>query len=501
MTGKVHRSLRGGPSGALGELASERLDRLLLRYSWPALVAMTLNALYTVVDRVFIGQGCGVDAMAGIQLAMPVMMLFTAFGVFVGAGHSAVLSIKLGEGNRTACEKLVGQLVAFKVVTFFVLAPLVFFNLDTVLGWCGANRVTPGACAAAKDYLRLVLFSHFFAQMAFGLAALQRAEGGARRSMMSMIVGFGLNLVLDPIFIFGVPASVFGGSPETWLVRPHGVVGAAWATNIAMFCSCLWALGYYLRGRTVVRLNWRTIGFHRGLVFRPAAIGVAPFLQHLMSSLIVASLQVAFATWMPTEASRTAEIASVGVFNGALLLVFMPMLGCQQGLQPIFGYNWGARNFHRVLGALKLGFAVTTALCVFAFVIQVVPPFPTWLARMFVSSENPDVIALAAHDLALSNCMIWCISINVVATTYFMSIGRPAVAISLSMLRQGVVLLPIIWLLPHVLDDKAMAIWLSMPISDVVCNLATIPPLLSHVRFLRRCGRGRGLLTGAHEGA
>jgi len=486
MTETVNHHGNGGPSGTLAELAGERLGRLLLRYSWPALVAMTLNALYAVVDRVFIGQGCGVDAMAGLQLAMPVMMLFTAFGVFVGAGHSAVLSIKLGEGDRTACEKLVGQLVAYKVLTFFVLAPLVFFNLDTVLGWCGADRVTPGACAAAKQYLRLVLFSHFFSQMAFGLAAMQRAEGGARRSMMSMVVGFGLNLVLDPILIFGIPASLFGGSPDVWLVRPRGIVGAAWATNVAMFCSCLWAFGYYWRGRTTVRFDWRTVGFHRGLVLKPAAIGVAPFLQHLMSSLIVASLQFAFATWMPDEASRTAEIASVGVFNGALIIVFMPILGCQQGLQPIFGYNWGAKNYPRVLGALRLGFIVTTVLCVVAFVVQVVPPFPMWVARLFVSADNPDIISLAAHDLALSNCMIWCISFNVLATTYFQSIGRPATAIALSMLRQGVVLLPIIWLLPHFLDDKALAIWLSMPVSDVVCNLATVPPLLKHVRFLRR---------------
>ena len=478
-------------AAATEDLAGERLGRLLLRYSWPALVAMTLNALYAVVDRVFIGQGCGVDAMAGLQLAMPVMMLFTAFGVFVGVGHSSILSIRLGAGDHATCEKLLGQLVAFKLLTFFALAPFVYFNLDTVLDWCGAGRVTPGAAAAAKEYLRLVIFSHLFSQMAFGLSAMQRAEGGARRSMMCMIVGFGLNLVLDPLLIFGVPASAFGGASGAWLVRPRGVVGAAWATNIAMFCSCVWAFGYYLCGRTVVRLDWRKIGFHRGILLRSAAIGVAPFLQHLMSSIIVASLQCAFTTWMPDEASRTAEIASVGVFNGSLLLVFMPMLGCQQGLQPIFGYNWGARNYRRVLGALKLGFAVTSVLTVFAFVVQVVPPFPTWLARMFVSADNPDVIALAAHDLALSNCMIWCISVNVLATTYFMAIGRPGVAIVLSMLRQGVVLLPIIWLLPRFLDDKAAAIWLSMPISDVICNLATIPPMLRHVRFLLRCGQIR----------
>lgn len=475
-------------SSKLEELASGNLGRLLFRYSWPALVAMTLNALYSVVDRVFIGQGCGVDAMAGLQLAMPVVMLFGAFGVFIGAGHAAVLSIKLGEGDRVGCEKILGQLIAFKLLFFFILPPLVFFNLDTVLGWCGADKVTPGAFSCARTYLKLVVFSHLFSHLAFGLSALQRAEGAAIKSMLCMVVGFGLNLVLDPLLIFGTPVWRFSlmGASVSLGIPAMGVAGAAWATNIAMFASCLWAFGYYLRGKTVVRLHWRRIGFYRPFLGRTAAIGLAPFLQQLMSSLIVASLQYSFARWMPDETARTNQIASLGVFNGALILVFMPMMGAQQGLQPIFGYNWGARNYRRVLAALKSGLLVMTVLTVLAFVVQVVPPFPKWIAGLFVSADNPALIKLCARDLALANCMIWCISINVTATTYFQSIGRPGIAIWLSMLRQGIVLLPIVWFLPYFLDDKAVAIWLSMPISDVLCNLATIPPLLAHARFLFR---------------
>ena len=463
------------------ELATERPSKLLFKYSWPALVAMTLNALYTVVDRVFIGKGCGVDAMAGLTLAMPLMMLFGAFGVFVGAGHSAVLSIKLGEGDRTACEKLLGELVAFKLLFFFTLPPLVFFNLDTVLSWCGADRVTPAAYEAAKTYLRTVLFSHLFSHLAFGLSAMQRAEGGATRSMICMIVGFGLNLVLDPIFIFG-----FG----------MGIAGAAWATNIAMLASCLWALGYYIRGKTVVRLRLMRIGFYGRLAPRAAGVGLAPFLQQLMSSLIAVSLQVAFTKWIPDEASRTAQIASLGVFQSALILIIMPLLGTQQGLQPIIGFNWGARNFRRVLATLKTGFIVTSALTFMAFVVQVVPPFPYLLAKLFVHSGSEELVSLCAHDLALSNCMIWTISVNVLATTYFQSIGKPRVSIALSMLRQGVVLLPIVWFLPHFMDDKPFAIWLSMPISDVLCQLATSPPLLLHARFLSRVRLREGIVGG-----
>jgi Na+-driven multidrug efflux pump len=446
----------------LEELATGHTGRLLLKYSWPALVAMSLNALYCVVDRMFIGQGCGVDAMAGLTLTMPVMMFFAAFGVLIGAGHAAVLSIKLGEGDRVACEKLLGQLVALKLLFFALLPLLVFLNLDRVLACCGAARVTPGAVLAAKDYLRIVLFSQLFSHLAFGLSALQRAEGGALRSMICMAVGFGLNALLDPLFIF---------------VFRLGVAGAAWATTVAMMASCACALGYYLREKSVVRLRWRRIGLHRGLLAQPLGVGFSPFLQHFMSSMIAVSLQLAFAKWMPDPVSRTNQIASLGVFHSALILVIMPMLGAQQGLQPILGYNWGARRFSRVRAALAMGLAVTSVLSVAAFVVQVVPPFPYWLARLFISGDNPALAALAARDLQVANSMIWCISVNVVATTYFQSIGRPALATGLSFLRQGVCLLPIIWGLPYVMDDKPLAIWLSMPVSDVLCLLATVPPL------------------------
>jgi Na+-driven multidrug efflux pump len=204
-----------------------------------------------------------------------------------------------------------------------------------------------------------------------------------------------------------------------------------------------------------------------------------------MSSVIAFSLQFAFVKWMDDESSRTAQVASLGVFQSALILVFMPMLGAQQGLQPIIGYNWGARNYDRVLKALKTGLFVTAVLSVLAFVIQVIPPFNYWMSSLFIDSDSPEVVAIAAKDLQISNMLIWCIFLNVVATTYFQSIGRPLTAIVLSMLRQGLCLLPVIWFLPFFLEDKPLAIWLSMPISDLVCNALTLIPLIAHMRFLR----------------
>lgn len=458
------------------ELESASLWRLLLKYSWPALVAMSLNALYSVVDRFYIGHGCGEAAMAGLTLTFPVMMLFGAFGVFVGAGHAALLSIKLGEGDRIACEKILGELIAFKLLFFAVLPPLVFFNLDAVLGWCGGSKVTPEAFAAAKEYLKLVIFSHVFSHLAFGLSAMMRAEGRAIPSMMCMIVGFGANLALDPLFIF---------------VFDMGIAGAAWATNIAMAASCAYAFCQYRDGKSVVRLRFGRVGFYRQAAARASAIGFAPFLQHLLGAAINVSLAAAFAKWAADEATATTQIASLGVFQGMLILVIMPVIGAQQGLQPIIGFNWGARNHARVREAVLLGLWLTTALCVLACVVQVVPPFPRWMASMFVPADNPALLEIAARDLQLSNCMLWCISINIVATTFFQSIGKPMIAVVLSTLRQGACMLPVIWFLPYFMEDHVKAIWLSMPVSDVLCCLMTLIPLGLYLRFLAKVRRKR----------
>ena len=455
----------------LEALAKEKPWRLLLKFSWPALVAMSLNALYAVVDRFYIGHGCGEAAMAGLTLCFPVMLLFAAFGVFVGAGHAAVLSIKLGGNDRVACEKLLGQLVALKVAFFFVLPPLLFFNIDTVLGWCGGSGVSAEAFACAREYLRIVVFSHIFSHLAFGFSAMMRAEGSALRSMGAMIVGFGTNLVLDPIFIFG-----FG----------LGIAGAAWATTIAMAASFAYGFYFYTSGRSVVRFRFRRIGFHKGLFVKPCMVGFAPFLQQLLGAFINVALPASFARWSPDPQSATTQIASLGVFQSALILLIMPVFGAQQGIQPIIGYNWGARNYRRVRESFLLGLFVTSVICAAAWILQVVPPFPEWIARMFVSSDNPALLAIATKDLMLSNCMIWCIGLNVMATTYFQSIGHPMTAIVLSTMRQGLVMLPVIWFLPYLLEDKTLAIWLSMPVSDVLCCLATIPPILLHLRFLAK---------------
>ena len=445
---------------------------------------MSLNALYAVVDRLYIGQGCGEAAMAGLQLTLPAMMFFTACGVFIGVGHATLLSIRLGEGNHVACEKILGELMALKVLFALVVPPVVFANVDTVIVWCGGGRVSAEAFDCARTYLRIVVLSQVFSHIAFGLSAAMRSEGDSVRSMLCMVVGFGSNLLLDPILIFGTPSvEVFG---RTLAVRPMGVAGAAWATNVAMVLSCVFAVSHYLRGHSAVKLRLGRCRVYSDILRRASALGFAPFLQNILSTMVGVTLTVAFVRWADTPDSATQQIASLGVFNAMLVLTFTPIMGVQLGLQPILGYNWGARSFARVKRAFLLGFYVTPVMCVASCVVQCVPFFSRLLARMFVSGDNPDLLRLAVHDLAIGNCMIWTISINVVATTYFQSIGHPKVAVVLSTLRQGVILIPCVCILPRLLPDPTFAVWLALPISDVLCQLATLPPIFLHLRFLSR---------------
>ncbi len=453
------------------ELAAGSLGRLLVKYSWPALVSMSLNALYAVVDRFYIGHGCGEAAMAGLTLAMPIMMLFGALGVFFGVGHATVLSIKLGENDRLSCEKLLGEMVCGKLLLALIMPPLVFIFADEILRAFGGSKVTPEALACARSYLRIVVFSEVFSHLAYGLSATMRAEGDAKKSMTCMVVGFGVNLILDPIFIF---------------TFKMGIDGAAWATNIAMFLSFCYAARHYLGHHSIIRFKWRRIWIYREFIGRTSGIGFAPFLQQLLGATINISLSIAFAKWSPTREAAVTQIASLGVFQSMLILTLMPVMGTQQGIQPILGYNWGARNYRRVKSAYLLGFWVTSALCVIACIIQTIPPFPRWMSMMFVPAENTELLDVATHALILSNCMLWSIGLNIVSTTYFQSIGHPKMAIFLSTLRQGCIMLPVIWGLPYLLEDKVLAIWLCMPVSDVLCALATLPPFLVNLRFLSR---------------
>ena len=467
----------------LRQLGSGRILPLLWHFAWPALVTMTLNMLYNVIDRIYIGHGCGADAITGLTMSFPVMMVLGAFGPLIGVGSGTVISISLGEKDFRTAERALGQCVAMKLLLGFTVAPALMLLLRPILGAMVGDGVTPEALGMARKYLLVVVPFHFLAHLAFGLSACMRAEGSPVSAMRCMVVGALSNLVLDPIFIFS-RIDVPGGFSLPGL--GWGVAGAAWATNIAMSLACAAALLHYARGRSVVRLRWSAVRIYRDLAPRVLAIGVSPFLMQFAGSSVNFSFNRAFATWCSSPEEGTVQIAAFGVLHTVAMLFFMPAMGVQQGFGPIIGYNWGAKLFKRVLGAVDLSIALTTAGMTLACALEML--FARSLA--WCIADAPGITAAGAFAIRIGNCMIWCIGLNVAATTYFQSIGRPRPAILLSLMRQVLVLLPCVWLLPRLFPSHAvLAVWLAMPVSDFAAFVATIWPMVRERRLLRELER------------
>ena len=461
----------------LRELGSGRIISLLWRFAWPSFVTMGLNMLYNVVDRVYIGHGCGTDAIAGLTMTFPLMMVLGAFGPLIGVGSGTVISIALGEGDRAKAERALGQCVAMKLLLGVTVAPALFCVLGPVLSAMAGGGVTDGAIVLARLYLRIVVPFHFLAHLAFGLSACMRSEGAPVAAMGCLATGTVANFVLDPLFIF----SRISVGPFSLPGLGLGVAGAAWATNIAMCLSCAAALLHYAGGRSVVRLRAANVRIFRDLAPRVLAIGLSPFLMQFAGSTINFSINHAFARWSGDPATGAVQIAAFGIFQTVAMLFFIPSMGIQHGFGPIIGYNWGAKAFARVRRCMDIAVSLTTVVMSAACLVQLLFARPlAWCI-----ADAPGVTDAGTFAIRVGNCMIWCIGLNVAATTYFQSVGRPRTAILLSLMRQMLILLPCVWALPHLFPEHTLiAIWLAMPISDTRTFLASIPPMLRERRAL-----------------
>lgn len=477
------------PDEKMKEMGSGRILPLILKYAWPAVVTMTLNQLYNVIDRIYIGHitapeniEYGKDAIAGLGLTFPIMGALAAVGVLIGMGSSTVMSIRLGAKDRHGAERALGSCVAMKLLFGLIFPPLMyFFGFRPILSLMAGKGVTPEALELARRYLEITIFFNIFAHLGFGLSAMMRAEGSPKQSMCCMIVGCVTNLILDPLFIFdSIPIFSTGLAIPGLGLR---VAGAAWATNISMIATCTTAFLFYLRKKSVVRLRLRRIWIYRDITPQSLAIGLSPCLMQLMGAFIMFSLNHAFAKWAGSKEAGTIFIGAFSIASTVSFCFFIPSIGIQQGTAPIIGYNWGAENYVRVKRSLKLGLKLTAVATILA--CGGMELFARICTKAFANDNTPEVIDTATTTIRITSAMIWSIFINVAATTYFQATGRPRISIVLSLLRQCLILLPIVWILPHFMKGhEILAVWLAMPISDIVTQIATLPPIIKEFRWL-----------------
>lgn len=415
------------------------------KYFVPAFTGVILNALYNVVDRIFIGQGVGALALAGLSAVFPVMLVMMAFGMLIGIGAGIRISISLGKNDFGRAEKVLGNAFVMMLIVSVFITIFGFLIKDPMLRLFGASNETIGY---ANDYLNIILFGSVFSVVGFSMNNLIRSEGNARVAMISMLISAGTNLVLDPVFIFG-----FG-----W-----GVKGAAWATVISQIILCWWVLRHFRTKKSVIKLQLHNMKIDRMVVISILTVGFAPFTMHLAASVVSAI----FNTQLVKHGGDIA-IGAMGVVHSVSMLLVMSIIAINMASQPIIGFNHGAKNFLRVKQTLLEGMRAATFVAVTGFLIAEI--FPRFIIRLF-NSDSPELLQIGTTGLKIFLAALPVVGFQAIVGNYFQSIGKAGVSTFLTLLRQVLVLIPMLLILPGIFGLNG--VWLASPVSDLISSLVT----------------------------
>lgn len=436
-------------------LAQEPVGRLLVNFSLPAIAGMVVTSLYIIIDRAFLGNTVGPQAIAGLTVCMPIGFVIMAVGMLIGLGTGAMVSIRLGQNRHEEAEKLLGSAMAMILFASFVLSGIFLLSIDPLLRRFGATAQT---LPYAKQFLRIILFGSFFQYTSFGLNAIIRAEGNPRLAMMTQLINAGLNILLDVVLI---------------LIFKFGVVGAAVATVIAQAISAIWTLAHFNSNRSVLKMRLANVRFNWTVAQPALAIGLAPFSMQLAASIVT----LIFNRELAKYGGDTA-ISAYGIIGAFSMLLLMPVFGLNQGAQPIIGFNFGANNFMRVRRTLRLALLAATIFLSLAFVIAEL--LPEYLMRCFSGDAN--LIAVGTHGIRICFLMLPIIGLQIVSANFFQAIGQAPKALFLSLLRQVFLLVPLILWLPPFLGLDGL--WWACPISDGLSTLASALVMIKQVQAL-----------------
>ncbi|MCH5318935.1 MAG: MATE family efflux transporter [Paramuribaculum sp.] len=436
--------MRQTVQGNLNRLETGSIGRLLWDYSLPAVVGMVVMSLYNVIDRIFIGQGVGTEAIAGLAITFPVMNLSAAIGVLIGAGAAARVSIMLGAKDSKGAHLVLGNSLVLIVTNAIVYLTIFAIFLDDILIAFGASEAT---LPYARDFMTYILPGMLVMNVSFSFNNVMRASGYPMKAMLTMFIGAGANVVLAPIFIFALG----------W-----GIKGAAIATDLAMTCSMVFVMAHFFRRDStlrfipgIYRLKWRIIA---GII----GIGAAPSLVNLASSVINVIINKTLYLYGSDHA-----VAAAGIFNTYASLLVMVVVGICQGMQPILGYNYGAGRLDRLRKCFWLATGYSTAICTLGFLFGTF--FPDLIARAFTVDAR--LIDVTMKAVSMSIWAFWMVGFQIVATNFFQSIGKATKSIFLSLTRQVLFIIPLLIILPKHFGLEG--VWLSFPTSDILATLVT----------------------------
>ncbi|MCT8977806.1 MATE family efflux transporter [Clostridium sp. CX1] len=427
------------------QLGEGSVGSLLLKFSIPAIVGMVVNALYNIIDRIFVGRGVGLLGISATTVAFPIAIVIMAFGMLVGIGAAATVSLKLGQKKKEEAEQILGNSFTLLIlVSIFVTVLGLIFEEPLLIMFGASEEVLP----LAKEFITVILLGAVLQNIGFGLNNIIRSEGNPRMAMITMLIGAILNTIFNPLFIF---------------VFNLGIRGSALATIVSQAVCSIWVLSYFMGKKSSLKLKTENLKLNINIVKQIFAIGLSPFLMQLAAGVI----NITFNKSLQTYGGDIA-IAAMGIINSVTMLILMPIFGINQGSQPIIGYNYGARNFTRVKKALKLAVLAATAVSSIGFII--VELFPRAIISIF-SSTDVELINIGSTGIRIFLAMLPIIGFQIVSSNYFQAVGKAKVSVFLSLSRQVIMLLPLLLILPNFL--KLNGVWISGPAADALSSILT----------------------------
>ena len=444
-------------------LGTDSISKLLFRYAMPAIIAQVAASLYNIVDSIFVGQGVGPLAITGLALTMPMMNLSAAFGAMVGAGSAALTSIRLGQGNKAAAENILGNVVLLNVVLGMAIMVFGLVYIDELLYFFGASDQT---LPYAREYMRIILYGNTITHLFHGLNNMLRVAGYPKKAMNITLISVALNAVLDALFILGLD----------W-----GIAGSAWATVLSQTVSLVLLFAHFMRRDSFLRFRRGAFHFHWDLIKGITTIGMAPFMIQTCACVVVILVNTTLQRY-----GGDLSIGAYGIANRVAFLFTMVVLGFTQGMQPIVGYNYGARKYDRALKTMWLTVGWSVATTTLGFLVCEI--FPHQVVGMFVSEDGSgDATALidaSVKGLRILVAMLPIVGFNIVAGNFFQHIGKPKRAILLSVSRQMLFIVPLLFILPPIYGVDG--VWYAIPIADFVSTALAAVLLLLQIRKLRQ---------------
>lgn len=441
-------------------LETESIGKLLIQYSIPAIIAMTVTSVYNIIDSIFIGHGVGPLAISGLALTFPLMNLIIAFSTLIGVGGAAISSIYLGQKADLKATEVLHNVFILCIITGFCFGGIIYYFLDGILMFFGASEDT---LPYARSFMQVLLMGNPISFLFIGLNNVMRATGYPKKAMLSSLLTVGVNIILAPVFIFHF----------NW-----GIRGAAMATIFAQICGLLWVLNHFFKSSSYIHFQKGFYKLKGHIMVSIFSIGMAPFLLNVCASGIVVILNHSFKTY-----GGDLAIGAYGIVNRVATLFVMVVIGLTQGMQPIVGYNFGARHFDRVQQTLKKVIIVAVSIMSIGWLFSEL--LPGYIVAMF--SDDLHLNELAKVGLRIAILSFPMVGAQIVITNFFQSIGRAKISIFLSLARQLLFLIPMLYILPYFWEING--VWASMPISDTIAFTAALITLRWYLKKMKGQGQ------------